>query len=93
MKPTLSPADFGAWFRALRQEAGYSQAELAQFLGMRVAQGVQNIESGRSPLPPKYISQLAYWLEVPISKIVDQMLRVQSHRLMAVVEKTRRPST
>lgn len=55
----------------LRKGAGLTRGKLAAKLGMQSAQQIYNIERGRAPLPPKYITKYAKLLEIRETDLFD----------------------
>lgn len=55
--------------KAKRIAAGLTRDQLAKKLGMN-PQAVYNYETGRSPVPPKYIKKMAKVLGVPFGNLL-----------------------
>ncbi len=65
----------GAWLRKLREDAGYSQRELAKRVGLEYYTFISQIESGRGRVPPGQTKEFAEALHVSVRDFAIQMLR------------------
>lgn len=58
----------GGFIGIHRANKGLSLAEVSSQLGVSI-QFLSNIEHGRAPLPPKYVSKLARVLRIPVTTL------------------------
>lgn len=65
MGPILSSKEIGWKLRKLRQQAGFTQENLAEQIGVSVQQ-IQNYESGANKMNTDRLQQLAQALDVPV---------------------------
>jgi transcriptional regulator with XRE-family HTH domain len=73
--------DFGAWVKKNRVKNKMTQASLAEKLGLKYSQEVNNIESGSVLLPVKKIPLLAEALSVDKEKIFQMTMKIKEAEL------------
>ncbi len=67
----MTPAD-GTRIRALREERGWTQKELAQRVGNIDHSGISNIELGKTPLGRRRAKRFANALGVPLGELWEE---------------------
>ena len=65
----------GAWLRALREEKGLSQRQLAEQVGAGFYTFISQLETGRGRIPPDRYEAWANTLGVPAAQFVRTLLK------------------
>jgi DNA-binding XRE family transcriptional regulator len=65
----------GRWLKSLREQAGLSQRQLADRVGVEYYTFVSQIESGRGRVPPERYKAWAQAVDVPPATFVRELLR------------------
>ena len=74
-------SEFGSWLKSHREDAGLSQKEVAEKVGMHLQQ-VSQVERGVKGCPVKYLAPLAEFFESEISEVVNMSLRDAKKKLL-----------
>ncbi len=64
----------GLWLKAKREEAGLSQRDLANKIGLKFYSFVSQIENGRTRVPPELLHQWSEALNIPTAEFTRNML-------------------
>ena len=81
--------DAGAWLKGLRNQAGLSQIELAQLLGLKYYTFISQVENGFGRVPTESMEQWAKALSCDPTDFARQLLRYydpELHRLLFEVK-------
>ena len=82
-------ADFGRFLADARVDAGVTQAEVAEGLGLASAQFVSNVERGLCLPPVKHIRPWSKLIKVNPERMVDNILLVERARILTVLRSNR----
>lgn len=79
---------FAQFLKKKRLEQGYTQKEVAAYLGGFKPQLIANFERGATPLPLKHVKRLAKLYNVPAERLYEGL----TNRLKARIERASRAS-
>ncbi|GGK46955.1 helix-turn-helix domain-containing protein [Salinarimonas ramus] len=77
--------DAGRWLKSLREEAGLSQRQLANAVGVEYYTFISQIEAGRGRIPPERYEAFATALEKEPASFVRELMRYYdpiTHRIL-----------
>ena len=75
----------GKWLKALREQRGLSQSQLAALLGSDHYSFISQLEAGRSRVPPERYQDWSEALGVPCAEFAREMLRFYEPALHRVL--------